>query len=116
MNILKNSKGQVLLAVMLITMIALIIALGMVARVSNLTQSVVKTDVHEAAFYKSEEYSRKILDLRKQGLDAASIVSNLTALIAGTDDASKVRIKVEDSTSIKGIVLNPGETFEVISK
>lgn len=106
---LKNNRGQVLLVVMLFGMIALIITMGMVARVSRLTKTVVQTEQHEAAFSTSEKYSRRILDRLRNGEDPAVFLPllNIEANGEGTN------IERVNSFDIKGAVLSGFETYEI---
>lgn len=103
-----NNRGQILLVVMLVGMIALIITMGMVSRVSRLTKSVVETEEHEAAYSTSEKYSRKILEVFDQGivLDQAGVES-----LIDLDD--NVSITVSGVPSITGVFLAQSETYEV---
>lgn len=107
-----NNKGQVLMIVMLMGMIALVITMGMVSKVSRLTKTTVETEEHEAAFSTSEKYSRKILDSFEEGVLLDQNGAN--ALISDEGEADTVSIAVDDTvSSITGVVIGASETYEM---
>lgn len=97
--------------VMLIGMVALLIAIGMVSRVSRLTKSSIEQEAHEEAYSKADEIIRSIIDLI-DSYPTGTEPETIAGIAVGTTEGVEYTA-VKEYVLSDGIVLEDGRTYEL---